>query len=215
MAYRFPLLLIILFFLVLTGCAHQPAVTHGLIQSQQLVDCGKPLKLVFADDRDTRFKNEKIIVRTGFPVASANMLGDLFYDLPLNAAFEKMVIRRFGSNENGFNTEFKLKAFYTSFKLNDFIGVPFLGIFAVGADVEWSGTLRVDVGLLDNENKFALNKTYDVSFTEMRPANEKLDEASLDVLQKLFSKFARDLESDVSRTRLPSRGIDGVEAAPR
>lgn len=139
MGYRISLVLMILCFLVVTGCAHQPAVTQGLIESQQFADCGKPLRLVFVDDRDTRFKNEKVIVRMGFPVASANMLGDLFYDLPLNDAFERMVIKRFGSSEDGFNTEFKLKAFYTSFKLNDFVGVPFLGILAAGADVEWSG----------------------------------------------------------------------------
>lgn len=75
--------------------------------------------------------------------------------------------------------------------------------------------LRVDVGLLDNENKFALNKTYDVSFTEMRLANEKLGEASLDIIEKLFSKFARDFEGDVSRTRLPSHSIKGGAAIPQ
>jgi hypothetical protein len=199
----------------MTGCAHQPVVTQSLIESQQFADCGKPLRTVFIDDRDARFKTEKIIVRMGFPVASANMLGDQCYDLPLNVAFEKMVIKRFGSTENGFNTEFKLKAFYASFKFNDFVGVPFLGLLAAGADVEWSGILRVDVGLMDNENMFVLNKTYDVSFTEMRPANEKLGEASLDIIQKLFSKFARDFEGDVSRTRLPSHSIKGVEATPK
>ncbi len=182
---------------------HHPVITQALVESQQFADCGKSLRTVFIDDRDARFKTERIIVKMGFPVASANMLGDLSYDLPLNVVFEKMVIKRFGSSENGFTTEFKLKAFYTSFKFNDFTGVPILGILAVGADVEWSGILKVDVGLLDNENKFVLNKSYDLSFTEMRPANEKLGEGSLEIIQKLFSKFARDFESDVSRTRLP------------
>ena len=198
-----PLLLTLCFFGVLTGCAHQPLATQALIQSQQFSDCGKPLRPVFIDDRDARFKKEKIIVKMGFPVASANIFGDLFYDLPLNVAFEKMVIKRFGNSENGFNTEFKLKAFCASFKINDFVGVPLLGILAVGTDVEWSGILKVDVGLLDNENKFVLNKSYDVSFTEMRPANENSGEASLEIIQKLFSKFAHDLEGDISRTRLP------------
>lgn len=199
MALSLPLL-----FLVVTGCAHNPVITQSLIDSQQFSDSGIPLRTIFVDDRDDKYKNERyIFVRAGFPVASTNILGDLMYDVPLNVAFEKMLIKRFGSNDKGFNTEFKLKAFYTSFKFNDFTGVPFLGILAMGADVEWSGMLKVDVGLLDKENKFVLNKSYDVSLTEMRPSNEKIGEESLAIIQRLFSKFAHDFERDVSRTRLP------------
>lgn len=212
MLYRMALSLMVVF-LLLTGCAHQPVITQPLIEGQQFVDCGKPLRAVFVDNRDDSFKNEKIIVKMGFPVASANILGDLFYDMSLNSTFEKMVIRRFGSSETGYDTEFKLKAFYSSFKFNDFVGIPFLGILAVGADVEWSGVLKVDVGLLDNDNMFVLNKSYDESFTEMRPSNEKIGEASLAIIQKLFAKFANDFEGDVRRTRLPPHGARGGETA--
>ena len=190
--------------LLLAGCAQKPVLTMPLIEEQEFIGFEKPFKIIVVDDRDFQFKHEKIIVKTGFPVAKANILADQLYDIPLDAVFEKMLIKRFGNNKNGLKTEFRLKVFYTSFKLNDLVGVPFLGILAVGADVEWHGVLKVDVGILDKENKYVLNKVYEESFTEMRPSNEKIGEGSLIILEKLFSKFSDDFTEDVNRTRLPA-----------
>ena len=188
---------VLLFFMY--ACANNPVKSESLVGNQRYSDCETPLSLAFYDDRDSRFKFNKLIRDNAFP-SMINSMGDSSYDTPLNAVFEKMVVKRFGDHKGGYRTELRLKSYHTSYKFHDLLTVPVVGFLAIGANVNWTGSLKVDACILNSQNKYFLNKTYDETISEARTPSEDIGDGSLAVLQKLFEKFAAEFENDIRRT---------------
>src|SRR5439155_5913129 len=115
----------------LCDCSHAPIITEPLINSQTISENKSNLKFAVQDDRDEQFKTQKCFVfERKFPAFYLSC-GDLIYDLPIGNVFEKMLIRRFGNNADGYKTEVKLKAFYHTQKPHDLSAVPFVGLFTI------------------------------------------------------------------------------------
>ena len=183
----------------LYGCSHTPVITEPLINSQAVSEKKMDLKFIFKDDRDEKFKSERSFVfERKFPAAIFSF-GDLLYDVPLNTVFENMFIRRFGTSQNGYKAELKLKAFYPTHKPHDLTFVPFVGLLTIGADVEMHGILKTEIAVLDNNDKYIFHKLYDVDVEEMKSSGDIIREAIFDMLIKAFNKFAEEFEIDINR----------------
>lgn len=189
----------------LFACAHTPIATTSLINMQAVSEQPEGFSFVFKDEREERMKAEKCFVLQYKYPTWVFSCGDLAYDLPLNVVFEQMFIRRFGNNTTGHKAEVTLKSFYHTNKPHELSGVPFIGLLTLGADVEWHGILKVEIAILDMDQKFIFHKIYDADIREMkRPAGsaQSGQEDAFDMLLKAFTKVSNDLATDIGRVKL-------------
>ncbi len=198
------LFILMLIVLGLFGCAQKPAVTEGLINMQAVSREATNFDFTFRDDREERMKTERhFVLQYKYPTWVFSS-GDLAYDLPLNVVFEKMFSRRFGNNPTGHKAEVTLKVFHNTTKPHELSGLPIIGLLTLGADVEWHGILKAEIAILDKDGKFIFHKIYETDIREMkspRGSQQSALEATFDMLNKAFTKFAEELATDIGRIR--------------
>lgn len=204
MINKINLVLCVFLLLGIYGCAPTPKITKPLVDSQsisqvKLVD----LNPIFIDEREDAFKTKgRFLLENKLFQSPIFTSGDLSYDSSLFQVFENMFLKRFGASPNGYKIELKLKAFYHIEKANEFTNVPVFGILAVGADQESHCFLKVEVSLLDKENKYIFHNNYDVDVKEMKSSTEPVEDIAFDMYVKAFNKFANDFTTDISRIKI-------------
>jgi len=196
-------LLFILISIVLFSCAHTPVTTNALINKQAQTQQDSSFHFFFKDDREEIMKTEKcFVLQYKYPTWIFSC-GDLAFDMPLGVVFEKLFVRRFGNNPNGYQTEVTLKAFHYTNKPHELAGAPFIGLLTIGADIEWHGILRVEIAVLDKNQKFIFQKTYDTDIREMKkPFTQSEQDNGFDMLMKAFTKISNEVDIDINRIRL-------------
>jgi hypothetical protein len=184
------------------GCAHENYRKTGLlIEGQPTVQKDSNISFVFLDERDERFKTEKgFIVQHILPTAT---LGDRAYDSSLFDVFQKMVLRQFGDNPQGNKAELKLKAWHPTVKPNEIFAFPIIGpLLAPAAKSEFHGVLKVEVSILDRDEKYIFHKDYDVNVREMKYLSDSTPlPSNFAMLNIAFDKFAKEFNQDINRIR--------------
>ena len=140
-----------------------------------------------------------------FPTATYSF-GDLLFDKTPYDVFKAMVVRRFGDSQSGYKTEIRLKAFYALQKPHPLSFIPFVGFLTIGADMEYHGILKVDVALLDSNDKYIFHKTYEIDIREMKGAEVVIKDAVMDMHMKSFNRFGEEFERDMGRINFDTVG---------
>lgn len=193
-------LLLLTIFVLMAGCAHTPLPTDKLTGGADRPNGSvNNLHYSFIDARDERIKTEDcFVLQYMFPTWLFSC-GDKAFDTPLNKGFEKIFLARFSDSPKGLQTEIKLRNFYFTYKPHEMAGLLFVGLFFIFADVEYHGIAKIDVAILDQNNKYIFAKTYDADLREMKPYDATIYEAGLDMLNKAFAKISAEFENDAKR----------------
>lgn len=190
---------ICLFFI---GCAHAPLPTAKLSGNITAAGNTSNLHFTFIDARNEQLKAEKCFVSHWIWPTWIFTCGDTAFDAPLNSSFEKMFLIQFPDNQDGYKTEIKLVKFYFTWKPHELTGLPFIGILAALEDNEYHGIVKMEVAVLDKDEKFIFTKTYEADIKEMKPPGDTpIYEEGFDMLRKAFSKVMAEFETDTKRIK--------------
>jgi hypothetical protein len=197
----------IFFFLIcvcffFTACAHEPLPIAKLTTYSAPASDINNLHFTFIDARNEQLKTEKCFVQHYIWPTWIFTCGDSAFDAPLNSAFDKMFLARFPDNPEGHKTEVKIINFHFTWKPHELTGLPFIGIFAALEDVEFHGIVKMEVAVLDKEEKFIFTKIYEADVKEMKtPGDTPVYEEGFDILRKAISKVMAEFETDTKRIK--------------
>ncbi len=195
------ILLIIIGIFVLSGFAFHPLSTKFLTDGVKSSGVINNLHVTFIDAREAKFKKEKSF-ELNYIFPTIYSCGDSSFDMPLNIVFEKMFLKRFPNNPNGFKTEIKISKFYYTWSPKQLAIFPIIGIFVIGADVEYHGYLKIDVVILDKNNKFIFTKQYSVDLKDMKsPFVNTIYKDGFGLMLKAFVRVTDEFETDISRIK--------------
>jgi hypothetical protein len=189
--------------LLFVGCAHTPLPTASLTNSVKISTNINNLHFAFVDARSEQFRTDRyLVLQSVFPIIKVSACGDAVFDTPLNVVFEKMFLKRFPDNPNGYQTEVKLAAFYFTHQPHELFAIPFINLFVMFADVEFHGIIKMEVAVLDRNGKYIFTKIYDANIKEMKPVVLGPENpAGFDMLNKAFLKVTDELDTDLRRIK--------------
>jgi len=72
--------------------------------------------------------------------------------------------------------------------------------------MEYHGILKVDVALLDSNDKYIFHKTYEIDIREMKGAEVVIKDAVMDMHMKSFNRFGEEFERDMGRINFDTVG---------
>jgi hypothetical protein len=194
-------ILLIIVILFCNCCSHAPFATKSMTDNILKSTTINNLHYFFIDSRESQFKTERwFIDHTIFPTIYS--CGDAMFDTPLNDVFIKMFLSHFPGNPEGYKTEIKIRKYYFTWKPHELAAIPIINFFVIAADIEFHGILKMEVAILDKNEKFIFTKIYETDLKEMiSPSNKNVYNDGMDILRKVFLTVMDEYEIDIKRIK--------------